>query len=127
MAGAAAGGVGAQISGRREEGIPCFEHGGGDDGEHRGRQSDPPDVPALQRDRRPGRGEGAEFAEQVARVPFHEGAQLGRAGDPAGGGECFGELGFGEVRQRPPVDPLRVGAHGQDEHHVAQVDRLPPW
>ena len=66
-------------------------------------------------------------AEQVARVAFHEGAQLGRAGDPAGGGECLGQLGLGEVRQRLPVDPLRVGAHRQDQHHVAQVDRLPPW
>jgi len=46
---------------------------------------------------------------------------------PRGGGECFSELGFGEVRQRPPVDPLRVGAHGQDEHHVAEIDRLSPW
>src|SRR5207248_11388795 len=35
MAGAAGGGAGAQIPARREEGVPCFEHGGGDDGEHR--------------------------------------------------------------------------------------------
>jgi hypothetical protein len=35
VAGAAGGGVDAQIPGRREEGIPRFPHGGGDDGEHR--------------------------------------------------------------------------------------------
>jgi len=65
------GGVGAQIfglPGRRQ--FPVSPYGGGDDDSIRGRQSDPPDVPALQRDRRPLRGEGAEFAEQVALVPF---------------------------------------------------------
>ena len=55
-----------------------------------------------------GRGEGAELAEQVAGVFFQERAQLGRAGDPAGGGEGLAELGLGEVGQRPAVDPLRV-------------------
>jgi hypothetical protein len=57
---------------------------------------------------RPLRGEGAELAEQVARIPFHEGAQLCRAGDPAGGRERFGHLGWGEITQRSLVDALRV-------------------
>ena len=108
------------------DGLHADEHGDDGDGEHPGGQGDPPDAPALQGDRRPLRGEGAEFAEQVARVAFHERAQLGRAGDPAGGGERFGELVGGEVGQRPPVDALRVGADREDQHHVAQVDRLPP-
>jgi hypothetical protein len=112
MAGAAAWSGDAQVPARREEGVPCFEHGGGDDGEHRGRQGDPPDVPALQHDRRALRGQGAEFAEQVPRVPFHEGAQLGRAGHPAGGGERLAELGRAEVAQRPLVHPVRVTADG---------------
>jgi hypothetical protein len=61
----------------------------------------------------------------VARVPLHEGAQLGRAGDPAGGGERLGEFGVGEMGQRLPATrcgPVRTAAR----HHVAQVDRLPP-
>ena len=97
------------------------------DGEHPGGQGDPPDAPALQDDRWPLRGEGAEFAEQVAGVAFHECAQLGRAGDPAGGGERFRELVGGEVGQCPPVDALRVAADREYQHHVAQVDRLAPW
>ena len=31
-----------------------------------------------------------------------------------------------EELQRPLVHALRVGANGEDEHHVGQVDRLPP-
>ena len=80
----------------------------------------------MQRDRRSLRGEGTELAEQVARVLFHEGAQLGGACHPAGGGEGLGELGLGEVGQRPAVDAPRVAADRQHQHHVAQVDRLPP-
>ena len=71
------------------------------DGDRRGRQGDPAGAPALHGDRLPGRGEGAELAEQVAGVASHEGAQLGGAGDPAGGGERFGEFVGGEVGQRP--------------------------
>ena len=109
-----------------------FERAGADEdgddggGENREGQAHPPDAPALQRDRLPGRSQGAERAQQVARVPLHGRAQLGRARHPAGGGERLGELGRGEVVQRPPVHPFRVGAHREHQHHVAEVDRLPP-
>ena len=66
-------------------------------------------------------------AEQVARIPFHERAQLGRARHPPGGGEGLRQLIGGEVIERAAVDPLGVGTHRQHQHHVAQVDRLPPW
>ena len=36
------------------------------------------------------------------------------------------QFGWGEVAQRPLVHPVRVAADGQDQHHVAEVDRLPP-
>ena len=67
----------AQVQGRS-----CgIRGGGGGDGQRGGGQGDPPCTPALQDDRRPRRGQGAECAEQVARVAFHEGAELGGAGD----------------------------------------------
>jgi hypothetical protein len=72
------------------------------------------------------RSQGAERAQQVARVPLHERAQLCRAGHPAGGGERLAELVRGEVAQRPLVHPVRVAADGQHQHHVAEVDGLPP-
>ena len=97
-----------------------------DDGEHRRGQAHPPGAPALQHDRLSLRGERAELGEQVPGIAFHEGAQLRRAGDPAGGGEGLGELGLGEIVQRLPVHPRGVGADRQDQHHVAQVDGLPP-
>jgi len=84
--------------------------GRGEDGEHRCGQDHPPGAPALQHDWPPLRGELAELGEQVAGVSFHEHAQLRRAGYPAGGGEGLGELGLGEISQRPLVDAARVGA-----------------
>ncbi|HEX5295962.1 MAG TPA: HAD-IC family P-type ATPase [Streptosporangiaceae bacterium] len=89
-------------------------------------QGDPPRAPALQRDRRPRRRESTERAQQVARVLFHERAQLGRTGHPARRGERLAQLGRGEVAQRPLADPVRVGAHRENQHHVAKVDGLPP-
>src|ERR1022692_4101237 len=85
-------------------------------------QANPADAPALQHDRAPLRGKLAELGEQVAGIAFHEGAQLRRAGDPAGGGEGLGQLGLGEIIQRLPVYPRGVGADRENQHHVAQVD-----
>ncbi|MGD0937947.1 MAG: hypothetical protein ABR922_25680 [Streptosporangiaceae bacterium] len=45
---------------------------------------------------------------------------------PRVGGEGLGQLGLGEIIQRPLVHPRGVGADRQDQHHVAQVHRLPP-
>ena len=94
--------------------------------QHRRRERDPPGSPALQRDRRPRRRQRPELAEQVTRVPPHGRAQLGRAGHPAGRGEGLGQLIGREVGQRASVHPLRAGPDGQHQHHVAQIDRLPP-
>ena len=91
VAGAAAGGGGARIFGW-EEGMHPREGGDADDEEHSRGQAHPSDTPALQDDRWPLWGEGAEFAEQVAGVAFHERAQLRRAGHPPGGGKRLGEL-----------------------------------
>ena len=58
---------------------------------------------------------------------LHGHAQLGRARHPAGGGERLGEFGRGEVVQRPLVHPVWASdADREHQHHVAQVDRLPP-
>ena len=92
-------------------------HGRG--GDHARGHEDPPCLPALQPDRPSRRGQRPEAAEQVAGIAFEERAQLGRAGHAAGGGEGFGQLVGGEVSQRAAVDPLRVGAHRQHQHHVA--------
>ena len=37
------------------------------------------------------------------------------------------ELGLGEIPQGPLVHAAGVGADREDQHHVAQVDRLAPW
>ena len=76
--------------------------------------------------RRRGRGERPELGDQVAAVLLHHRPQLRRAGDAAGGGERLGDLVGREQAQGPVVDPLAVGPHGEDEHHVGQVDGLPP-
>ena len=91
-----------------------------------GGHHDPPRAPPLQRDRPALGRQRAELGDEVAAVALHHRAQLRRAGDAAGGGERLGDLVGREVRQRPLVDPLGVGAHGEDEHHVGEVDGLPP-
>ena len=45
---------------------------------------------------------------------------------PTDRGERLGDLIRGEQGERPPVDALGVGAHRQDQHHVGEIDRLPP-
>jgi hypothetical protein len=125
VASAAVGSGCADVVGR-EEGRHARHGGDGDDEEHSHGQAQALDAPALQHDRWPSGCEGAELAQQVAGIPFHERAQLGRAGYAAGGGEGFGQLGRGEITHGAPVDALRVGAHRQHEHHVAEINRLPP-
>jgi hypothetical protein len=118
--------VGVDIHRRRLEGTDGQtgrqqgrgDHGRGDD--------HAPDSPALQPDRLPRRRQRPELAEQVARIPFHERAQLGRARHPPGGGEGLRQLIGGEVIEPAAVHPLGVGTHRQHQHHVAQVHRLPP-
>ena len=109
-----------------EEGVAPDHDGHRGHDEHARGQEDPPGTPALQHDRPPFGSELPELAEHVAGVSFHEGAELRRARHAAGSGERLGELGRGEVAQRPLVDPLRIRAHREHQHHVAQVDRLPP-
>ena len=69
---------------------------------------------------------GAELRQEVAPVLLHRRAQLRRTGDAAGRGERLRDLVRREVLERPLVHPVRVGAHGEHQHHVRQVDGLPP-
>ena len=125
MAGAAERRMRADVFGG-EERVAGHHPGEQETDQNRQGQGDPPQAPALQRDGLARRGQGTERAQQVARVLFHERAQLGRAGHPAGGGERLAEFGRGEVAQRLLVDPVGVGAHRENQHHVAEVDGLPP-
>ena len=53
-------------------------------------------------------------------------AQLRGQREPAGRGEALADLLHAELAQRPPVDLLGAGVQRQAQHHVGQVDRLPP-
>jgi hypothetical protein len=109
-----------------EERLDAAGQGDGGDAQEREGQAHPPQAPPLQRGGLARGRQGAERAQQVTRVPPHERAQLGRAGHPAGGGERLAELVRGEIAQRPLVHPVRIAAHGQHQHYVAEVDGLPP-
>ncbi len=63
---------------------------------------------------------------QVSTLLTNHPAQLGRHGDAARCGECLTDVSDGELTQRALVHQLRIGAQRKDEHHVGQVDRLPP-
>ena len=95
----------------------------GEQGEHEG---DAARAPALQRDRLALRGQAAELGDEIATVLLEHRPQLRRAGDAAGGGEGLGDLVGGEVGEGPLVDAFGVRADGEDEHHVGEVDGLPP-
>ena len=82
--------------------------------------------PPLQRDRFALRREPTELGDEVAAVLLEHRPQLGRAGDAACGGERLGDLVGGEVGQGPLVNAFGVGADGEDEHHVGEVDGLSP-
>ena len=73
-----------------------------------------------------GGSELAEVREEVAAVFLHRGPQLRRARDAACGRERLGDLVGSEEPKRSLVYPFGVGANGQDEHHVRQVDGLTP-
>ena len=70
--------------------------------------------------------EGAELAQKVPPVRFHERAKLGWARDSTGRSERFSYLLGAEVFERLVVDALGVGSNGKNEHHVRQVDGLAP-
>jgi hypothetical protein len=53
-------------------------------------------------------------------------AELGRQGQAAGGRKPLGDLLDRELPQGPLVDLLGAGPQGQAQHHVGQVDGLPP-
>jgi hypothetical protein len=63
---------------------------------------------------------------QVAALGAQQAAQLRRQGQPTGGREALGDLLDAELPQGPLVNALGVGPQRQAEHHVGQVDRLPP-
>ena len=86
----------------------------------------PADAPSLDRDRPAFWRECAELSHEVTRVPLHEGSELRRTRDPAGGGERLADLVGGEEHERAPVHEVDVRADGEDEHHVPEVHRLPP-
>ena len=110
----------------REEGLYPYLRDKRED-EHRGYcRQDAPHAPALDGDR-PMRGrEGAELAQKVPPVRFHERAKLGWARDSTGRSERFSYLLGAEVFERFVVDTLGVGSNGKNEHHVRQVDGLAP-
>ena len=83
--------------------------------------------PSLQGDRLPFRSQGAKLGDEVAAVSLDDHAQLRRTGDSSGGGERLGDLVGREVRQCPLVHTLGVRPHGEHQHHVGEVHRLPPW
>src|SRR6266536_1545992 len=101
-----------------------------DEGNQQGddREPDPAEAPALDRDRaRPLGQEPEEISVQVVpRLPDHA-AELRRHGQAASRRERLGDLLDREQAQRTRVDQLRVAAQGQAEHHVGEVDGLPPW
>ena len=90
------------------------------------REHDAADSPALQRDRSARGRERTELRNEVASVLLHDRAQLRRARDTASRGERLGDLVRREVPQRMLVDPIGIGLHREDEHHVREVDRLSP-
>jgi hypothetical protein len=63
---------------------------------------------------------------QVAALIAQHPPQLGRQRQPTRSGEPLGDLLHRELAQRPLVDPFRAGPQRQAQHHVGQVDRLPP-
>jgi len=90
-------------------------------------QPDSAGAPALHPDRLGrGRQQPHEFAVQVTALGAQHPPQLGRQRQAAGGGEPLADLVDAELPQRPPVHLLSAGAQGQAQHHVGQVDRLPP-
>ena len=88
--------------------------------------SDAPHAPALDRDLLALGRHPPELGEEVAAVLLEVVAQLRRARDAARRGERLGDLVLGEVAERVRVDALGVAAQREDEHHVGEVDRLPP-
>ncbi len=64
--------------------------------------------------------------EEVAAVFLHRGPQLRGARDAACGRERLGDLVGSEEPKRSLVHPFSVGANGEDEHHVRQVDCFTP-
>jgi hypothetical protein len=70
--------------------------------------------------------QGDELGVQVMTLLAHHLAQLGGHREAAGGRERLGDLRHRVLLAGPRVHPFRAGPQGEDEHHVAQVHRLPP-
>src|SRR4029077_12673032 len=75
---------------------------------------------------RPGREQVEELGVEVTTLFAQHPTQLGRQGEPAGGGEGLADLGCAELTGGPLVDPWRIGPQRQAQHHVGQVDGLAP-
>ena len=95
--------------------------------DHQEQQPHPPQAPPLDRDRTgPSRQQVQELVVQVAALLADHPAQLRRDGEPACSCEGLLELGRAELADGSAVDPCRIRAQRQAEHHVRQVDGLAP-
>ena len=63
---------------------------------------------------------------EVAALVVQHPPELGGQREAAGRGERLADLGHAELPQGPLIDEFRVGAQGQAEHHVGEIDGLAP-